>query len=63
MPVKNPHKWTPPLESADCAYAVAWVIVKEMYELGANSAEVDALKELSGVCEMCFVRWVCWMIL
>lgn len=45
-----PDEWTPPLESAHCAYAAAWVAVKDKYKLSASSAEVDALGTMLDTC-------------
>lgn len=43
---KDPAKWRPPLRAAWSAYARAWLVVKVAYDLTADQAEVDALRDM-----------------
>ena len=47
---KSPDEWRPPNESYWCEYAVAWIAVKQTWELSATPQEVEALEEMLGTC-------------
>ena len=40
---RDPATWLPPLDSFKCDYVVAWVQVKQYYNLTIDSAEKTAL--------------------
>ena len=48
---KGPDQWRPPDESYWCEYAVAWITVKQNWELNATQPEAEALEEMLGTCE------------
>lgn len=47
----DPADWLPPLASARCWYAEAWIAVKTRWELSVDSAELAALRSLVSQCE------------
>ena len=47
---KSPDEWRPPNESYWCEYAVAWIAVKQTWELTATPPEAEALEEMLGMC-------------
>ena len=47
---KSPDEWRPPNESYWCEYAVAWIAVKQTWELSATPQEAEALEEMLGMC-------------
>ena len=40
---KDPATWLPPLDSFKCEYVVAWIQVKQYYDLTIDTAEKAAL--------------------
>ena len=47
---KGPNEWRPPDGSYWCEYAVAWITVKQTWELTATPPEAEALEEMLGTC-------------
>ncbi|KLU81117.1 hypothetical protein MAPG_00212 [Magnaporthiopsis poae ATCC 64411] len=47
---KTPEAWKPPLSTARCNYAVAWVDVKGYWGLSVTQAEKTALLSMLNVC-------------
>jgi hypothetical protein len=48
---RDPAEWQPPSVETWCQYASDWVTVKVAWELSADDAEVQALRELLVTCE------------
>ena len=48
---REPDSWKPSLQTAWCGYGLDWIAVKTRWELAHSTAEVDALKEMLGVCD------------
>ena len=42
---KDPATWLPPLNSFKCEYVVAWIQVKQYYDLTIDTAEKAALTD------------------
>lgn len=53
---KDPARWMPPREEANCVYAGNWIATKLRYQLAADQAEVDALKSLKD-CSKLVMQW------
>ncbi|MCG8917948.1 HNH endonuclease family protein [Actinokineospora sp. PR83] len=47
---QTPDTWKPPLESAWCEYARAFIQVKSTYDLTVNTTEKAALSDMLGTC-------------
>ena len=47
---KGPDEWRPPNEAYWCEYGVAWIRVKQAWELTATPAEAEALEDMLGTC-------------
>ncbi len=47
---RGPDEWRPPDESFWCDYAVAWITVKQNWDLTATTPEAEALEEMLGMC-------------
>ena len=47
---KGPEEWRPTNEPYWCEYAVAWISVKQTWELTATPAETEALRDMLATC-------------
>ena len=47
----DPADWLPPLRSARCWYAEAWIAVKTRWELSVDTAELQVLRSVVSQCE------------
>lgn len=47
---RDPAEWSPPLATAQCAFASDWVTVKVAWNLSADPAEVTALRRMLATC-------------
>lgn len=48
---KSPDRWLPPLETARCSYASAWIDMKARWALTATAPEIDALADALDTCD------------
>ena len=46
----DPAQWTPPRREAWCRFADDWVTVKVAWDLSADQAEVDSLRDMLAAC-------------
>ncbi|MBH5334342.1 HNH endonuclease [Streptomyces pactum] len=47
---RDPARWEPSDDSADCRYIAEWVVVKSRYRLSADRAEAAALENMAAEC-------------
>ncbi|GGS71681.1 hypothetical protein J2S47_002345 [Streptomyces griseoviridis] len=47
---QDPAEWLPPAEGTLCRYVPEWVGTKLRWELTADEAETDTLRDLAGEC-------------
>ncbi len=47
---RGPDKWTPPVESYHCQYALDWEAIKERWGLEMSTVEAAAVEAMKGTC-------------